>query len=236
MMRWNVLGSVRVPIKGSVFCLAVLALLLGGAGQAKAGLLWYSGDSDGIASLINQNNVQSYNIVYNGFNVTGSGWYVGSVWSNDVFQSGPPVSTTATWAILSNLPTGTLVASGDGVATLTTTGFTFEGFPEYQVLVSGLSVYLAPGTYWLAVYPDNTNGGIASKDTTSGANAVGTSPGANYVSTDGGNTFLGPTGNTGSAGIEGVATAAPEPASLTLLGIGIPGIAGYGWRRRKLAA
>jgi PEP-CTERM motif len=28
------------------------------------------------------------------------------------------------------------------------------------------------------------------------------------------------------------ASVVPEPASLTLLGIGIPGVAGYGWRRR----
>jgi hypothetical protein len=33
-----------------------------------------------------------------------------------------------------------------------------------------------------------------------------------------------------------VTTATPEPASLTMLGIGIAGMAGYTWRRRKLAA
>lgn len=36
--------------------------------------------------------------------------------------------------------------------------------------------------------------------------------------------------------LEPQAAATPEPASLTLLGIGIAGMAGYGWRRRKLAA
>jgi hypothetical protein len=32
------------------------------------------------------------------------------------------------------------------------------------------------------------------------------------------------------------ATAAPEPASLTLLGLGALGLLGYGWRKRRQAA
>jgi hypothetical protein len=46
--------------------------------------------------------------------------------------------------------------------------------------------------------------------------------------TDGGPTAL-------RVEMTGTAQSVPEPASLTLLGIGIAGIAGYGWRRHKAA-
>jgi PEP-CTERM motif len=47
--------------------------------------------------------------------------------------------------------------------------------------------------------------------------------------------------DTGGNGIDllvyaGVVPTLPEPASMTFLGLGIAGMAGYGWRRRKQAA
>jgi hypothetical protein len=48
----------------------------------------------------------------------------------------------------------------------------------------------------------------------------------------GGGPFFGPSFDVGTD----LATPTPEPASLTLLGLGAAGLAGYGWRRRRAAA
>jgi hypothetical protein len=201
--------------------------------------LWYNGDANGNNAAVNQDNSVYDQTIYNDFNVTGAGWNVQSVWSNDIFVSGPPASTTATWQIRSNMPTGTLVAGGDAAATLTPTGFTVGGHIEYMVEVSGLNVLLAPGTYWLAVYADKTNGGMEYNDITSGANAVGTPPGNNgnlYASVDHNSTFFAATDPLDtSAGVAGVA-AVPEVSSLTLLGTLVCLIMFLGRFRRKRSA
>jgi hypothetical protein len=205
----------------------MLVLALGAT--ANASTLWYNGDADGISSYVNQFDSNSRQILLNDFNVTGPGWTIQSVWSNNIWTNGAPSSTDATWQIRANMPTGTLIASGDSPATLTPTGFSPFGFTEYQVLVTGLNVALSPGTYWLAVYPDNSNGGEVGNDTTSGANAVGTPGGNNgnlFFTSDDANFFGAPLDT--SAGVGGVVgISAPEPSSLVLLAAASTLLIGY---------
>jgi hypothetical protein len=207
-------------MKTACFILFVVALW---CAPLHADVLWYNGDADGVDSYLNQNDDNYSSIIYNDFTTTEC-WVIQSVWSDDIFGNGPPNSTDATWQIWTDLPDGgTLIASGDGPATLTPTGFSVFGDAEYQVLVSGLSVLLAPGTYWLAVFPDCANGGSVGNDTTSGDNAIGTPPGDNgnlYYSPDGGNTFIGPSPVDTVAGIAGIdliaSVDAPEPSGAVL--------------------
>ena len=83
-------------------------------------------------------------MVYDNFNVTGSGGIVTAVFSNNLISTNV---TGATWEIRSatNLckTGGTLVASGSTVAPVVTpTGRSGFGFTEFQVKVTGLNVFL----------------------------------------------------------------------------------------------
>jgi hypothetical protein len=144
--------------------------------------LWYNGDFDGEATgngLTNEQDTfaSGFSHIYDDFNVNDSGgWDITSVFSNDFLSSN---ITSATWEIrqgMSAFNGGTLVASGSTDApVITPTGRFGFGFTEFTVEVTGLSVHLDPGTYWLNVTPvDNLDGGRGFNTTTLGANCVGT--------------------------------------------------------------
>ena len=141
--------------------------------------LWYNGDFDGVDGLTNEENTfaTGFSHIYDDFIVTDSGgWDVTSVFSDNLMSTN---ATSATWEIRQGVSAGnggTLVASGMTVTpVITPTGRSGFGFTEFMVEVTGLSVHLDPGTYWLNVTPvDNLDGGRSFDSTTSGANCIGT--------------------------------------------------------------
>lgn len=151
--------------------------------QALPGSLWYNGDFNGVNALSNENNTSLGNgqfaSVYEDFNVTGSGWVITSVYSNNLLNT---VVTGADWEIRSGVSAGnggTLVASGTTSSPVVApTGRAGFGDTESSVEVTGLNVTLAPGTYWLNVTPVGDGTGRSFMSDTSGTNSVGT-PGGN---------------------------------------------------------
>jgi hypothetical protein len=131
---------------------------------------------------------------------------------------------------------GTLIASGTAPLTHTLTGRIDFGFAEYRDEVDGLSLTLTPGTYWMAVVPQDLNNANRSFNTnTFGLNAVGTQTsnqqfwnsaffGANFTNANNEGVF-----QTFSSGVIG--TTVPEPSSLIMLGSGLAAIAGFVRRR-----
>ena len=148
-------------------------------------LLWYNGDFDGVNGLANERNTSlgsgQYASVYDDFIVpAGPGWDVGSVFSNNLENTNV---TGATWEIRQGISEGnggTLIASGTTVTPVVTpTGRSGFGFTEFMVEVTGLSVHLPPGTYWLNVTVTGDLSGRSFDSTTVGANCVGTPCGNN---------------------------------------------------------
>jgi len=99
---------------------------------------------------------------------SGQTWQVTGLFTNNfmsygVLDQAPNQPTAAAyWAIMEGvLPgnAGTTVASGSNAATATLTGRSSFDLNEFTVEVTGLSVTLTGGTYWMAVVPLCTNTG-----------------------------------------------------------------------------
>lgn len=159
--------------------IAVLALCC--APGFASTLSWYTGNTENATTVGLSNGVFTFNSsqvqanVYDAFIVPADGWEVTSVFSNDELLP-TTVVTQANWQIRSGVSSGnggTLDSAGTSAATQTQV-FSGSGYVIDTIEVNNLSVYLAPGEYWLSVAPvtTGTSDNPAIVPTTD-ANAVG---------------------------------------------------------------
>jgi hypothetical protein len=233
---------------------AAVVLVVGGSAARGDSVLFYGGDFDSsnpnANGLFNGNNISSGETAqtYQNFIVpVGQTWTIDRMWSNDLTDG--TSYTTADWSIRSGVSDGnggTVIASASGVAaTDTPTGRGAFNLTEDTIQVTGLNVTLGPGTYWMQVTPDGSGSGSSFNSNTFGLNAVGSSIsdqqffngpdfGANFSNAN----TQGISFSNFSSGLAGTisGSAVPEPASLTLLGLGAFGLMTHAWRRRRQAA
>jgi hypothetical protein len=228
--------------------LAVLCLF--GAGGTAYGepLLWYGGD--GIASGFFNNTVESASFGYSILDdfvvseATG-GWHVTSLFSNNFAAANVPF-TQAAWSIRTGVgpgdPGDTLFA-GISPVTVAPTGRIYHGpaveYVEYRVAVSGLSLDLVPGIYFMNVSPVAQVPVYYVSDS-DGTNAVGTAGPSDFLQEQRDNVngvpqhlILDTGAPRASMGVNG-SVALPEPGALAQTGLGIVvALLGSAWRNRK---
>jgi hypothetical protein len=253
-------NEARQAIKRSTWMLAAVALLLGGMGQATAGIILYYNDFSLGTDRMSQALFGGTNFVTTATSLSdfqtkiATGQYqLGILFEQN--NSGPAYD--AAFAALANhIAQGGLAIATDWSRNGThssafQTGFT-GGFNQSSFTI--LDPSLGTGVT-NPVSLTNPGWGVFSTDlSTSGATVAARfadSTGA-IVEGNGGRTiwngFLSDTFASGPDGVQlytneinslfasQAPAAAPEPATVTMAGIGIVSLLGYGWRRHKLAA
>jgi hypothetical protein len=176
--------------------LAALAAALAIPKPANADVLYYGGNWDGSTMLLPNGNFFSdvYN-VYDNFTVTGAGWGITQLFSNDFIEG--LCCSSAHWEIRSGVSLfngGTLIAEGDAIPSIAPTGRVLSGTPEYNVIVDIPKVVLPAGIYWLNVSPREAS--VTSAEyfatPTTGQDAIGVhlSPDEDFVSGTNGFNFV----------------------------------------------
>jgi hypothetical protein len=117
------------------------------------------------------------------------------------------------------------------------------GYEEFQAEISGLSFFLAPGTYWMGISIVGNGTGQAFVATTSGASGVNSNIDGNafFNSTNFSADFAPSTDESstetdfsyGIGGTDADINTVPEPSTMALLATGLVGMAGTGVKRRR---
>lgn len=227
----------KTPIRTSARLALSTAALYSSTAWTGA-VLWYNGDFNSINALTNELSTEvSASRVYDNFVVPVGGWTIDRVWSNNLMGF---TTSLASWEIRSGVSGGsggTLVSSGSQLAaTQTASGRSAFGLLEYTVEVGGLSLFLAPGEYWLSVTPVGQGIGRSYVSRTSGSGAAGTPAGDDerafidnaqfslaFASTSSPAVNQQGDFSMGVGGTPGRAVNVPEPASFALVALAVAG-------------